>query len=501
MSEAAVAGLGEERGKELGEERAQGATALWHRAHEELVRLAATRAGLDYDEGQWLLRAERSGVHVRLGYGSFREYVERLFGYSPRLVQEKLRVADALEGLPVLSAELEHGRLSFSAVRELSRVATAATEQAWLEAARGRSIREIEELVSGHKPGNLPEDPPDAAAKRHVLRLEVSGEAFATFREAMAKMRREAGEVLDDDAAVLLLCRRALEGPRDEGRSSYQVALTVCEHCRRGMQQGRGELVEVSAEIVEMAECDGQNVGHVGETGRAHVGETRHAHVGETRAHVGETDRAHVRESHAHVGVSLPRAKQAIPPARRRRVMRRDGGCCRVPGCRQAVFVDVHHLELRSEGGGNTLENLVTLCAAHHRATHHGELLVEGSASGVLTFRHADRTPYGTLPAPHSVEILAKVFRALTQMGFRETEAKRALARVPESSTASLEQLMRLTLRELVPGSVARAPSSAGKARRGPEARRDDLGVLQEQIDRPRRRRRVRQTGATGATT
>jgi len=440
MGEAAVAGFEEELEKQLGEEKAWGATAPWRRAHEELVRLAATRAGLDYEEGRWLLRAERSGVHLRLGYGSFREYVERLFGYSPRLVQEKLRVADALEELPVLSAELERGRMSFSAVRELSRVATATTEQAWLEAARGRSIREIEELVSGQKPGNLPDDAPDAGAKRHVLRLEVSGEALATFREAMAKMRREAGEALDDDAAVLLLCRRALEGPRDDGRSSYQVALTVCEHCRRGMQQGRGELVEVSAEIVEMAECDGQNVGH--------VGEAEHAHVGEA--------------GHAHVGARLPRAKQAVPPALRRRVLRRDGGCCRVPGCQQAVFVDVHHLELRSGGGGNTLENLVTLCAAHHRATHHGELVVEGSASGVLTFRHADGTPYGALPAPHSVENSAKVFRALTLMGFRETQAKRALARVPDSSTASLGQLMRLTLRELVPGSEGPNGSGGG---------------------------------------
>jgi len=122
----------------------------------------------------------------------------------------------------------------------------------------------------------------------------------------------------------------------------------------------------------------------------------------------------------------------------------------------------VHHLELRSEGGGNTLENLVTLCAAHHRATHLGQLVVEGSASGVLTFRHADGTPYGALPAPHSVEISTKVFRALTQMGFRETETKRALARVPESSTASLERLILLTLQELVPGSEGPNGSGGG---------------------------------------
>src|SRR5689334_22304857 len=130
MAQAVVIGFGDER---------VGEALLWQRAHEELVRLAEKRAGLDYEEGRWLLRAERAGAHARLGYGSFREYVERLFGYSARLVHEKVRVAEALEELPLLSGELEHGRMSFSAVRELSRVATAATERAWLDAGRGKS--------------------------------------------------------------------------------------------------------------------------------------------------------------------------------------------------------------------------------------------------------------------------------------------------------------------------------------------------------------------------
>ena len=128
--------------------------------------------------------------------------------------------------------------------------------------------------MSGHRPGSLPDDVPDAEAKRHVLRFEVSGETLATFREAMAKIRRDAGEALDDDAAILLMSRSVLEGPRDEGNSSYQVALTVCEHCRRGKQQGRGELIEVSPEVVEMAECDGQHIGRVESSVEpdAHVG-------------------------------------------------------------------------------------------------------------------------------------------------------------------------------------------------------------------------------------
>ena len=40
-------------------------------AHAALVRLARSRAGLDFDEGVWLLAALRSEAHVRLGYGSF----------------------------------------------------------------------------------------------------------------------------------------------------------------------------------------------------------------------------------------------------------------------------------------------------------------------------------------------------------------------------------------------------------------------------------------------
>jgi len=78
-------------------------------AHEALSRLAKERAAAEAEEGRWLLAALRSATHVHLGYGSFGEYVERLFGHKPRSTQERLRVAEALEQLPALSQELEQG--------------------------------------------------------------------------------------------------------------------------------------------------------------------------------------------------------------------------------------------------------------------------------------------------------------------------------------------------------------------------------------------------------
>src|SRR4051812_40231967 len=413
-------------------------TVSWRRAHQELVRLSVKRAELDFEEGRWLLRAFRSGAHCELGYGSFHEYTERLFGYGPRVTQEKLRVAEALEGLPGTAEELKAGTLSFSAVRELTRVAVPATEREWVRAARGRTVREVEELVSGHRAGSRPGDVPDASARRHVLRFEVSGEALASFREAMAKIRREAGEALDDDAAILLLSRSVLEGTRDEARSSYQVALTVCERCRQGQQQGRGELVQVSQAVVEMAECDGQHIGHV-ETILATPRARAPARV-EACAHV---------EPHVGTAKKPTRATQTIPPALRRQVRRRDGGRCRVPGCRHATFVDVHHLRPRSDGGANTIENLVTLCGAHHRASHAGKLSIAGTPSAGLTFLHADGTPYGHAPSTPIAELRSSAYRALIHLGFRESEAKSALARAPLTANVTLEDLIRQTLREL----------------------------------------------------
>jgi hypothetical protein len=58
------------------------------------------------------------------------------------------------------------------------------------------------------------------------MRFEVSGEVLATFREAMVKLRRDAGGSLDDDAALLQMARQGLGGPTDCGRASYQVAVT-----------------------------------------------------------------------------------------------------------------------------------------------------------------------------------------------------------------------------------------------------------------------------------
>src|ERR1041385_1299674 len=161
-----------------GDNSNNGDESEWVRAHEALSRLARERAAADAEEGRWLLAALRSAAHVHLGYGSFGEYVERLFGYKPRSTQEKLRVAAALEQLPAIAHALETGALNWSAVRELTRVAVAETERDWLDVARGKTVHQLEALVAGKRPGDTPSSHDRPEARRHVLRFEVAPETW-----------------------------------------------------------------------------------------------------------------------------------------------------------------------------------------------------------------------------------------------------------------------------------------------------------------------------------
>jgi hypothetical protein len=410
-----------------------------------------------------MLDALRSGVHLHLGFGSFGEYIERVLGYGRRSTEERMRVAEALATLPELGQALRDGRTSWSIARELTRVATSKTEGAWLDVAKGRTVRQVEELVAGHRPGDRPEDEYDSALKRQVLRFEVSAETFATFGQAMAALRREASSPLDDDATLLLLARRALGGPTDPGRASYQIALTVCELCRRGWQQGR-ELAEVAADVVQMASCDAQHLGRVdgqmasgGKPAECIGKSTLGARVCAEGSAPQIADACQQRSaadadgstSDAHVGARAKRARQNVPPAVRRLVMRRDAGRCVVPGCAQGVFVDVHHVVPRSEGGDHNPDMLVVLCSAHHRAVHRGQLVIEGRISTGLVFHHADGTTYGQVCQPREVAMYEETFRALRALGFRESEARRGLDRVRASapvSDASVPSILRQAL-------------------------------------------------------
>ena len=111
----------------------------------------------------------------------------------------------------------------------------------------------------------------------------------------------------------------------------------------------------------------------------------------------------------------------------RRQVLLRDHQMCQVPGCRNTLAIDVHHIVPRCEGGTHHAHNQLVLCTVHHRAIHEGKLHVSGRAPDALVFQHADGTPYGGPVSAPRADVCKKVFDGLCWLGFKSSEARRAL--------------------------------------------------------------------------
>jgi 5-methylcytosine-specific restriction endonuclease McrA len=326
---------------------ASGGRPRWRVVDAALRDLAGRRSALDADEARWLREAERLKIWRELGYVSMLDYLERVTGYAPRTASDRLRVARMLGTLPKLEAALAGGR-RFSAVRELTRVATPATEAVWLASTEGKSLREIEEMVAGLQPGDLPGDLPDPARKPQWIRFEVLPATKVRVREARAALDQEAGRRLTDDEFVRATCGAVLDGAgaatarAKTGRAKYQIAMTVCGGCEQGWVHGGGVKVAVDRAMVEQAHCDAQHLGSL---------------TGEPA-----------------------RATQTVPPRIVRFVWHRDGGRCRVPGCRSARNLELHHLRHREAGGGHDPGNIMLCCDSCHAAHHRGAIEIRGRA-------------------------------------------------------------------------------------------------------------------------
>src|SRR5262245_33993749 len=268
----------------------------WASVHERLLSLGKERAAHERDVCRWLLAAERLAVHTRAGYASLREYAERVVGLNARQTEERLRVGRALVDLPLLDGALASGELCWSAVRELTRVATAQTEATWLAWARNRRAHQIEKAVAARRPGDGPHDRSDASLIKHRLVFDVRAETLALFRDVQAAVRVAFGRNVDDDTVLYEVARRALGGPTDEGRASYQVAVTRCNECGRTSIDAGGETHRVDEAVADMAACDAQEVA-TGDGSRA--------------ARADDCD-----DASPHMGASRPkpRTTQTIPP-------------------------------------------------------------------------------------------------------------------------------------------------------------------------------------------
>jgi len=324
--------------------------AEWKQLDLRLRAYAQHRSALDAAEAFDLTRAEQLKIHVFFGYTHLYEYMERVLGYAPHTARERMRVARALAALPETTAALSRGALTYSAVRELTRVATADTEAAWLARTEGLVANQIERLVANHRPGDQPDDPTDPDLRPRVVRLELPPEVYALWREARKVVADERGAEIDDADLLETLCRSVIAPGSGEAGPVHQIAYQQCPDCRHATQNGAGREIDVAPEVFERASCDARRLGSLD-------------------------------------AEAPERATTTVTPRIREQVFARDHHRCVAPGCRSARNLEVHHIIAQAQGGPHELWNLCLLCGGHHASLHAGLLTIKGQAPYLLEFR------------------------------------------------------------------------------------------------------------------
>jgi hypothetical protein len=413
-----------------------GDAEAWRDLDRQLCAVATRRGALDQEELMLIHEGVRVQIWRPLGMTSMREYLERRMGYGPQVAAERLRVAEALDALPAIEAGLASGDLSYSAVRELTRIATRKTDAAWAKACKGKVVCEIEAMVAEREPGDGPQSKPKPQIRRRRFAADLAPDVDALVRQARKILEAEHGEKLDNDELMRAFAARVLEPVKASDRAQrprHQIAVTVCKACKQGWQNGAGREVPISAVDVEVALCDAQCM-----------------------------------------SLEAPgKLTSTIPAASRRFVWRRDGGRCKIPGCRAACFIDVHHLIPRELGGTHDVTNLALLCAGHHRALHAGLIVIEGTAPDFRVVRLMEVPHVGESDeciagdaVPHvgefedldeighvgesDAQAVRDIQDALVRLGFRRDEARAAVerAKAKVGCRVDVETLLRAALRE-----------------------------------------------------
>ena len=328
---------------------------------------------------------------AKWGSRSCAEWLAWRCGMSLSAAREKVRTAQALRTLPALSMAFADGRLSYTKVRALTRVAHLRDEDSLLDYALRVTAPQVEERCRQIR-NATPESSWRAWEKRSLTLLRddargvvrISVELPTEQGEVIAKALERAAETGDTAVgiefiglpadnvrdsgtsaangwraqqadALVAIAKDYLIGGRPPDKSSspadhYQLVV----HADSSALHGGNGRCDPPIETVKRLACDGSVITIV--------------------------------EDDEGTPLDVGRKTRTIPTALRRAVLARDRHCT-FPGCQNRCYVDGHHIEHWANGGETSLRNLTLLCTFHHTLVHEGGFKVCRDGAGAIYSR------------------------------------------------------------------------------------------------------------------
>jgi len=324
-----------------------------------LIRLKSTQRRCEWLVCRYLADMDEGRRFRDVGwYSDVFQYAKERLNLGVKVTRERMRIGKALRELPRIEQAFVAGDLSYSKVREITRVAAAENESYWLELALHWSIGEVERQVAGQLGGkDATDEVPVKVRWRTPKTVEVNmvlpADTWALLARAVQGVRQAAEEPLSDAEAIAAVATEALASLCSAGTGASAadprkaVVLYHCKDCGQSEIETNAGAVPLSPAAAEQHGCGAKVVDLDAEGwGESFGGE--------------------------------------IPAPVRRAVLARDRGRCRACGRRR--YVEVHHIKPRSQGGAHSRAGMACMCSACHAAVHEGQLRVEGDAETGLRF-------------------------------------------------------------------------------------------------------------------
>jgi hypothetical protein len=345
------------------------------------------------------------------GINSCAHWLNWFCGMSIGVAREKVRVARALPALPQISKAFSEGRVSYSKVRAMTRAATLENEDALLNTAYHGSAAQLERQVQLYRRIKRTE----ALAEEQVrhahreLSWHIDEAGCWVFR---GRLTAEQGAVVARALEAAMDCAfeeqrgEPKEVEREIEREQFTIGLAepiaqrradALERVARGYLAGPEVSDSSGDRYLVNLHTDIETLKADGEGAEANVDDRSHVPAETSRRLACDASLLHWLETEEGEPLSVGRKTRSIPPAIRRALQRRDGGC-RFPGCTATRFVDAHHIVHWADGGETRMENLVLLCRRHHRLVHEGGFGLATGPDRTFRFSRPDGTPLPNAP-------------------------------------------------------------------------------------------------------
>ncbi|WP_419161028.1 DUF222 domain-containing protein [Candidatus Palauibacter sp.] len=363
--------------------------------------IAELCAHLDAGQYRLLLLLYRFDKEERwTGWRSCAHWLSWRAGLTMNPARERVRVARCLATLPQIAANMEKGRLSWSKVRALTRVATAENEGRLIEFALHHTASQLERFVRAWRSAEAATATVDGesemAARRH-LSVQVDEDGMYRIR----------GRLLPEVGALLM---RTLDAAGDELYRAEQAAEREAEAApepeaawepaplRLPRTPRERHHDALGAWLEARTEANVQLVVHTvaGSTGIVATEDGSYVPAETSRRLTCDAEAVRVTRELDGSVLDVGRRRRTVDWRLRKALDVRDGGC-RFPGC-GSRYTQAHHAVPWAEGGETTLDNLILLCRLHHRTVHEGGWRVEMGATGAARFRDPDGRDVPAVP-------------------------------------------------------------------------------------------------------